>query len=122
MLECCRVRLDHVTVHAPAHPQAFNLLMDPAGAMSAMHGRSVPWQSILWTGLASTDLALLIEVRLSFCLSFCLDCSPSCGRGWLPVGATDLTLLDKMRFCPFRLDSSPCLWTVSGPHRPGAAD
>lgn len=47
--------------------QALNLLTDPAGALSAIHGREVPWQTILWTGLASTDLALLIEVRPQMC-------------------------------------------------------
>lgn len=46
-----------------SHPsQALGLLLDPRSGLAAMSDKSVPWQSILWTGLLSTDLALLIEL------------------------------------------------------------
>lgn len=42
--------------------QALSLLADPLGALSLRGQHPFPWQAILWTGLASTDLALLLEV------------------------------------------------------------
>jgi drug/metabolite transporter (DMT)-like permease len=41
--------------------QGLRLLADPFGALS-QRGPPFPWVSILWTGLASTDLALLLEL------------------------------------------------------------
>lgn len=42
--------------------QALSLLADPLGALSLQGQHPFPWQAILWTGLASTDLALLLEL------------------------------------------------------------
>lgn len=47
--------------HAGALLQALALLADPLGTLSR-RGPRFPWFAVLWTGLASTDLALLLEV------------------------------------------------------------
>ncbi len=36
--------------------------MDPAASLQAFSGVSLPWGQVLWTGLLSTDLALILEV------------------------------------------------------------
>ena len=48
-----------------AHPgEVADLVHSPAAALQWMATAAFPWGQILYTGLLSTDLALLIEVRL----------------------------------------------------------
>jgi hypothetical protein len=47
-----------------AHPgEVADLVHSPAAALRWMATAAFPWGQILYTGLLSTDLALLIEVR-----------------------------------------------------------
>lgn len=48
---------------AVAHPsQVVEMASHPVGTLSAVAGMSLPWQQVLWTGLLSTDLALILEL------------------------------------------------------------
>ena len=43
-------------------PQVAGLVVDPVASLQAFSGGSLPWGQVLWTGLLSTDLALILEV------------------------------------------------------------
>ncbi len=45
--------------------QAVALVVDPVASLHAISGHDLPWGQVLWTGLLSTDLALILEVHFS---------------------------------------------------------
>lgn len=53
-------------VAAAAHPsEVVSLFSDPASHIKFLMSGVFPWGGILYTGLLSTDLALLIEVSIA---------------------------------------------------------
>jgi len=52
-----------LTAAAIAHPSQFaGLMVNPVGSLEALRGDNMPWGQVLWTGLLSTDLALILEL------------------------------------------------------------